>query len=41
MVCCKAEEYYYNDWFRLKLVLLLLVALHAAIFRRGAYEKRR
>src|SRR5665213_424854 len=25
MACCKAEEYYYNDWFRLKLLLLLLV----------------
>jgi hypothetical protein len=39
MACCKAEEYYYNDWFRLKLALLLLVALHAVIFRRSVYHR--
>jgi hypothetical protein len=39
MACCKAEEYYYNDWFRLKLALLALVALHALIFRRRVYNR--
>src|ERR1700722_12120515 len=28
LACCKAEEYYYNDWFRVKLALLAAVALH-------------
>ncbi|MDP9114956.1 MAG: hypothetical protein M3O20_14915 [Acidobacteriota bacterium] len=39
MACCKAEEYYYNDWFHLKLALLVLVGLHALIFRRGVYSR--
>jgi hypothetical protein len=39
MACCKAEEYYYNDWFRLKLALLALVAVHALIFRRSVYNR--
>jgi hypothetical protein len=39
MACCKAEEYYYNDWFRLKLLLLLLVGLHALIFRSRVYGR--
>jgi hypothetical protein len=39
LACCKAEEYYYNDWFRLKLALLALVALHALIFRRRVYNR--
>jgi hypothetical protein len=39
MACCKAEEYYYNDWFRLKLMLLALVAVHALIFRRSVYNR--
>ena len=39
MACCKAEEYYYNDWFRLKLTLLGLVAVHALIFRRSVYNR--
>ena len=30
----KAEEYYYNDFFRIKLLLFGLIALHAAVFRR-------
>ncbi|HSR05683.1 MAG TPA: DUF6644 family protein [Bryobacteraceae bacterium] len=37
MACCKAEEYYYNDWFRLKMALLV-VGLHALIFRRRVYS---
>jgi hypothetical protein len=35
----KAEEYYYNAFFRAKLVLLLLIALHAAIFNRSVYAR--
>jgi len=34
----KAEEYYYNPFFRAKLALLLLVAVHALIFRGGVYN---
>jgi hypothetical protein len=30
----KAEEYYYNAFFRVKMTLLLCVALHAFVFRR-------
>ena len=30
----KAEEYYYNAFFRVKIVLLLCVALHGLVFRR-------
>jgi hypothetical protein len=37
MLCCKAEEYYYNAFFRTKLVLFALVAVHALIFRRSVY----
>jgi uncharacterized membrane protein len=39
MACCKAEEYYYNRWFHLKLGLLVLVGLHALIFRGSVYRK--
>ncbi len=34
----KAEEYYYNAFFRVKLTLLLLVALHALIFQKSVYR---
>ena len=34
----KAEEYYYNPFFRAKLTLLLLVAVHALMFRSGVYN---
>jgi hypothetical protein len=34
----KAEEYYYNAFFRVKLTLLLCVGLHALIFRRSVYQ---
>jgi hypothetical protein len=30
----KAEEYYYNAFFRTKVILLLCVALHALVFRK-------
>jgi hypothetical protein len=39
MACCKAEEYYYNVWFRWKIALLLLVGVHALIFRRSVYNR--
>lgn len=35
---CKAEEYYYNSFFRLKILLFLLIAIHAVAFRRGVYS---
>jgi hypothetical protein len=34
----KAEEYYYNPFFRVKLLLFALVAAHALIFRAGVYS---
>jgi hypothetical protein len=34
----KAEEYYYNSFFRVKMALLLGVALNALIFRRSVYQ---
>jgi uncharacterized membrane protein len=34
----KAEEYYYNGFFRAKLVLFVLVGVHALIFRRSIYK---
>jgi Family of unknown function (DUF6644) len=33
----KAEEYYYNPFFRTKMLLLALVAVHALAFRKGVY----
>ena len=35
----KAEEYYYNAFFRTKVTLLLLVAVHALIFRPTVYNR--
>jgi hypothetical protein len=34
----KAEEYYYNAFFRLKILLFALVAVHALAFRRSVYS---
>lgn len=34
----KAEEYYYNGFFRAKLALLTLVLVHALVFRGGVYN---
>ena len=34
----KAEEYYYNIFFRTKMIILLLILLHGAIFRAGVYR---
>ena len=39
LLCCKAEEYYYNAFFRAKVTLLILVAVHALIFRSRVYSK--
>jgi hypothetical protein len=39
MLGCKAEEYYYNAFFRAKLALLILVAVHALLFRGSVYNK--
>jgi hypothetical protein len=35
---CKAEEYYYNPFFRIKVILLTCVAIHALIFRGSVYN---
>jgi hypothetical protein len=34
----KAEEYYYNIFFRIKMLLLALVFVHGWIFRRSVYQ---
>jgi hypothetical protein len=39
MLGCKAEEYYYNAFFRAKVVLLILIAVHALVFHRSVYLK--
>jgi len=37
LFAAKGEEYYYNPFFRLKILLFALVAVHALIFRRTIY----
>jgi hypothetical protein len=37
MAGSKAAEYYYNPFFRAKLILLALVTVHALVFRRRVY----
>src|ERR1700726_1759105 len=39
MLGCKAEEYYYNAFFRAKVALLILIALHALVFRESVYKR--
>jgi uncharacterized protein DUF6644 len=39
MLGCKAEEYYYNAFFRAKVALLILIAVHALVFRGTVYNK--
>jgi len=34
----KAEEYYYNDFFRVKILLFALVGVHALVFRGSVYN---
>ena len=36
---CKAEEYYYNIFFRLKLVIFARLIIHALAFRGSVYQK--
>jgi len=38
LFCSKAEEYFYNPFFRMKLILFALVALHALVFRGSVYN---
>jgi hypothetical protein len=38
MLGSKAEEYYYNIFFRLKLLILALIFVHGLIFRRSVYR---
>ncbi len=38
MFCCKAEEYYYNVFFRTKLALFALLIIHALVFRGSVYS---
>ncbi len=35
---CKAEEYYFNPFFQVKVTLLAVVAVHAMVFRRSVYS---
>jgi uncharacterized protein DUF6644 len=35
---CKAEEYYYNIFFRIKLIFLALAAIHVLVFRRSVFD---
>ena len=35
----KAEEYYYNAFFRTKILLFVMVALHALVFRSSVYNR--
>ena len=35
----KAEDYYYNTFFRIKLTLFMLVIVHALVFRRSVYNR--
>lgn len=37
LFAAKAEEYYYNPFFRVKMLLFALVAIHALFFRRRIY----
>jgi uncharacterized membrane protein len=37
LACSKAEEYYYNPLFWIKMSLLALVGVHALVFRRSVY----
>ncbi|HEX4137244.1 MAG TPA: DUF6644 family protein [Bryobacteraceae bacterium] len=39
LFCCKAEEYYYNAFFRAKITLFILVAVHAVTFHGSVYNK--
>ena len=38
MLGCKAEEYYLNIFFRIKMLLLALVGVHGFVFRKTVYQ---
>ncbi len=38
LAASKAESYYDNPYFQLKMVLLALIGVHALIFRRSVYR---
>jgi hypothetical protein len=40
MASAKADTYYPNPYFRIKLLLLSLVGVHALVFRRSVYQAR-
>lgn len=37
LFAAKAEEYYYNPFFRTKMLLFALVGIHALVFRKSVY----
>ncbi len=37
LFAAKAEEYYYNPYFRLKMLLFALIAIHALVFQSSVY----
>lgn len=39
LFCSKAEDYYFNVFFRIKVSLFILVAVHALVFRRSIYSQ--
>ena len=39
LLCTKAEIYYYNPFFRIKLLLFALIAVHALVFRGSVYNR--
>lgn len=39
MLGSKAEEYYYNAFFRAKMAVLSLILVHSLVFRRSVYSK--
>jgi len=39
LFCSKAEDYYFNIFFRIKISLLILVVVHALVFRASVYNE--
>ncbi len=39
LFAAKAEEYYYNAFFRTKVLLFALIAIHALVFRKSVYAR--
>jgi hypothetical protein len=39
LFCSKAEDYYFNIFFRIKISLLILVVVHALVFRTSVYNQ--